>query len=857
MLNPQRTIDELKELRKLTGDENGAQRVAFTPTWLKARAFLKSKLAEIPNVTVKTDPAGNLWATLKGKSDKALLMGGHFDSVPNGGWLDGCLNVLAGLEVLRRIASEGTSEFTIKLVDWCDEEGARFGRSLFGSAAASGALVPDDVANLTDKDGVKLIDAVREVGIDLHRVLEAKHELINAVAYLELHIEQGPVLEALNLPMGIVLGTFGVERYQITFTGQAAHSGSTPMDKRRDALAGVSKLHLAIRDIAVKHGGVCTVGSVKTKPGIVTAVVGEAEMTLDQRHLDAKKLAMMFEEAKDISKVIARDEKIDVAWKKIWSIQPFPFHPKLIDLGDSAIQEVCGISHRLPSGPLHDAAEVCRGGCADGDVVRAIAPRHLAQQDRRHARGRSRAQRAGPLSPRDAHARATRERIALMRRAAISLGGIAILAAIALGIAGIELLQRSNLGVPPSTRPASSTPRDVVTVWGWNIAALSLDAHSKVFEASHPDTEVDVKVNGTALKSRFLLSMSTGRGGPDVSQLQEREVSQFTGSGKLADLSSWAAKYEKDFSPNFWASCVYDGHVYALPWDIAPCAVFYKRWIFEKYGIDPEKIETWDDYIAAGQQLVERSSGKTKLMLLTPNGLGPPFQMLMLQAGGGVFNARGEIILDSAENRVALGTLRKLLGSGVTQSIGVSAGELQVSYNDPGDSVASYPGAVWLMQDMKDSAKSTAGKWGVFRLPALVPGGIRTSNQGGSVLVIPAQSKQIAKAAAFAESALCTVDAQLDQFKNFGLFPGYLPALKDPRFDAADPFFADQHVARLFAQDFEKLTPLVRMRDWDEAEQLIGQTMYYWALNGEDNDAYLKRVSALLSERLGRKLAGQ
>ncbi|MFT3785825.1 MAG: Zn-dependent hydrolase [Tepidisphaeraceae bacterium] len=361
-LSPQRTIDELKELRQLTGDENGAQRVAFTPTWMKGRVWLREKLNAIPNVTTKLDPAGNLWATLPGKSPRTLLIGGHMDSVPNGGWLDGCLNVIAGVEVLRRLASQGVPPVTIKLVDWCDEEGARFGRSLFGSSAASGALVPDEVRDLTDKAGIKLIDATREVGIDLHRVLEAKHELNDAAAYLELHIEQGPVLESLKLPMGAVLGTFGVERHAITFTGQAAHSGSTPMTHRRDALGGVSKLHLAVRDIAVNHGGVCTVGNVVTRPGIVTAVVGEAEMTLDQRHLDAGKLALMFQEARDASERIAKEEKIDVAWKRIWNIQPFPFHPNLIGLADEAIREVCGVSHRLPSGPLHDAAEVCRTG---------------------------------------------------------------------------------------------------------------------------------------------------------------------------------------------------------------------------------------------------------------------------------------------------------------------------------------------------------------------------------------------------------------------------------------------------------------------------------------------------------------
>jgi N-carbamoyl-L-amino-acid hydrolase len=367
MLNPQRTIAELKELRTLTGNSDGAQRVAFTPVWAAARTFLREKLSGIPNLQIHQDPAGNLWATLPGQSPKALLIGGHFDSVPNGGWLDGCLDVLAGVEVLRRLAAEfpkegGGPPVTIRLVDWADEEGARFGRSLFGSSCASGALVPDEVRNLTDRDGIKLPAALASQGIDFTRILEARSEIQNAAAYLELHIEQGPVLESKNLPMGAVLGTFGVERHAITFTGQAAHSGSTPMAYRKDALGGVSKLHLAVRDIAVKHNGVATVGSVITKPGIVTSVVAEATMTLDQRHLSAPTLAAMYKDAVDASHRIATEEKITVAWKKIWTIQPFPFHPALINMAADAIQEICGTSHRLPSGPLHDAAEICRTG---------------------------------------------------------------------------------------------------------------------------------------------------------------------------------------------------------------------------------------------------------------------------------------------------------------------------------------------------------------------------------------------------------------------------------------------------------------------------------------------------------------
>lgn len=360
-VNPQRTIDELKELRALTGNADGAQRVAFTETWAKAREWFRGKLAGLP-VETETDEAGNVWVTLRGESDRAMLIGGHLDSVPNGGWLDGCLNVMAALEVLRRIAAEGKPPITVRLVDWADEEGARFGRSLFGSSACSGTMNPDDLRNLADKDGIKLVDAIAKFGLNLDTVKQSGRQLKNAAAYLELHIEQGPVLESMNLPLGVVLGTFGVERHAIRFTGQSAHAGSTPMDKRRDAFGAAAKLGLEIREIAKRNGGVCTVGRVETKPGIVTAVVGQCDMTLDQRHLDADTLAKMLGEAKDASERFAKEENVTVEWNRIWQIAPIPFHPHLIELCDQAIKETTPVSHRLPSGPLHDAAEVARAG---------------------------------------------------------------------------------------------------------------------------------------------------------------------------------------------------------------------------------------------------------------------------------------------------------------------------------------------------------------------------------------------------------------------------------------------------------------------------------------------------------------
>jgi len=362
-LQPKRTVAELKELRALTGDDDGAQRVAFTRTWEKAREFLREKLTALP-VETHTDAAGNLWFTLKGESEKALLIGGHIDSVPNGGWLDGCLNVMAGVEILRRIHDEydGRPPVTVRLVDWADEEGARFGKSLFGSSAFSGNLDLDEARVLKDRDGIALPDAIAVHGIDFENVKAAGVESVNAAAYLELHIEQGPVLLDLDLPLGVVLGTCGVERHAITFHGQAAHSGSTPMSRRKDAFLAAAKMAPEIYEITGRHGGVCTIGSCTTKPGIVTSVVEECRITLDQRHLDAASLAAMLAEAKAASERFASEGNVTVTWERIWQIEPVPFHDELIGFCDQSILETCGVSHRLPSGPLHDAAEVSRAG---------------------------------------------------------------------------------------------------------------------------------------------------------------------------------------------------------------------------------------------------------------------------------------------------------------------------------------------------------------------------------------------------------------------------------------------------------------------------------------------------------------
>ncbi len=362
--NAQSVIADLRELAALTSTPQGAQRVAWGPVWRTAREWLRGKLSEL-NLSLFTDAAGNLFATLPGASDKTVIVGSHVDSVPNGGWLDGTLGVVTALEAMRRYAALPQRPVTLKLVDWADEEGARFGHSLLGSSAAAGTLHLDEVRSLKDKQGTLLSDALRENGVELDRMLDAHAALkkINAKAYLEFHIEQGGVLESQNKSTGVVLGTFGLQRHMLRFVGQAAHAGATPIDMRRDAFLAAASTALACREIARRHsqpgaGVVCTTGVVKVEPGFVTAIPGAAEISVDQRALDANVLAVMLREAQEASRRFAAENNVTVEWTPLFSIEPRPFDTQLLRLCEESVREITGDAPKLPSGPLHDAANM-------------------------------------------------------------------------------------------------------------------------------------------------------------------------------------------------------------------------------------------------------------------------------------------------------------------------------------------------------------------------------------------------------------------------------------------------------------------------------------------------------------------
>jgi beta-ureidopropionase / N-carbamoyl-L-amino-acid hydrolase len=375
----QRVVDDLLELRRLTGvpvdgipqtvggEPNtgptlGSGRLAWTDHWVRAREWFQGTFEGIP-VERTVDPAGNLWMTLPGERPERIVLGSHLDSVPNGGWLDGCLGVLAGAEVVRALHRDGVRlPVSVSVVDWADEEGARFGRSLFGSAAVSGTLEIDKVRDLKDNDGNNLADVVRAHGVDLETILTAGDIRSQLVASAELHIEQGPLLEAAGIRLAALHGILGVERRLVKVKGQACHAGATPILLRRDPTMAASRMALAVRDLGLAHEAFTTVGVWRVHPGVPTAVNGRTEFSVDMRHIERGVLDVLVRGLEELVQRIAAEEKVEAEMDVLWSIDPITFHPELVEFAADVVEARSGLRHLMPSGPMHDSAEMARAG---------------------------------------------------------------------------------------------------------------------------------------------------------------------------------------------------------------------------------------------------------------------------------------------------------------------------------------------------------------------------------------------------------------------------------------------------------------------------------------------------------------
>lgn len=427
-------------------------------------------------------------------------------------------------------------------------------------------------------------------------------------------------------------------------------------------------------------------------------------------------------------------------------------------------------------------------------------------------------------------------------------------------VLGVSCTSPKHDGAPTSELADAGMvrPQGELTVWSWNIAAKSLQHLAPEFEKTQPAVKVSVDMTGARMLTRLMLAMAAGVGAPDVSQLELTDAPRYISTERLTDLTPVAAKYKDLFPAAQWDNCTMNGRVYAIPWDVGPCAVFYKRDLFRRYGIDADKIETWDDYIAAGKEILRKSGGRTKMMPLGSNSLRPMFEVLIQQNGGQVFDAQGRIAINSPQARQALEALEKMRTSGICSDVALWSQEFLAGLND--ESIATYPSAIWFAGTIKDTVKDFAGKraeWGVFRLPALTPGGLHVANLGGSVLVIPAQCQNKAAAWAFVEYALCTKQGQMMQYRSMNLFPAYLPAMQSPELDEPDPFFGGQRIVSLFAQDVTRISKLNRTPAWAEAIRYLDQELSHWAASGMASDGFFENLEQKMQHRLGVPIAPQ
>jgi hydantoinase/carbamoylase family amidase len=287
-----------------------------------------------------------------------VIVGSHLDSVPEGGWLDGCLGVFAGAQLLGEVAASPPTAATLAVVDWADEEGARFGHSLLGSSAVAGLLDVSEVAALRDTEGRALASVLAEHGVDLSGMHRARSRLEHAVAYLELHIEQGPTLEQQGRAMAPVSGALGIRRRRFEIQGQTAHAGAFPLELRRDASVVGAGILLAAREHGKRLGGRATVGEFSVHPGGPAIVPGRCSLVVDLRHEAADSLVELDEALLRSATTLASAEHCGFGEELLMTIEPVQFDR---DLVRRAALIACG-GEPLVSGALHDAVAIAQTG---------------------------------------------------------------------------------------------------------------------------------------------------------------------------------------------------------------------------------------------------------------------------------------------------------------------------------------------------------------------------------------------------------------------------------------------------------------------------------------------------------------
>lgn len=432
---------------------------------------------------------------------------------------------------------------------------------------------------------------------------------------------------------------------------------------------------------------------------------------------------------------------------------------------------------------------------------------------------------------------------------------IAAIAAIGLGLAGC-----ATGGVPAGHSGVTALDPDAkldgeITVWSWDVGAVALERLAAGFEAEHEGTTVKVvDVGYDNAYDKMSVGLQAGTGLPDVITIETDAapgyVTQFPKG--LLDLAPILGDEESDFDPFKWsAGSDADGALRIAPWDSGPVALYYRTDIVAEAGVDIEAVETWDDLVAAGK-LIKEKTGHT--LLSTDLSAGGGFQMLLQQLGQGLFNDAGEITVDSPESVRVLTLLKTMNDEGLIKN--VRGWDGRVTSAKDGDSAVTTE-AVWWIGTLQGDAPEHAGKYGVLPLPAFDAGGSRTSNNGGSGLAVPAQAKNPQLAAAFVDFVLADADNQASMMKEEGLFPAYLPALEDAQFSEPVEYFGGQPVYETFAELTGKIPAIAFTSDSAEATDIVANAVTAAVLNGADPATVLKDAAEQLATSTGRAIAKQ
>jgi beta-ureidopropionase / N-carbamoyl-L-amino-acid hydrolase len=359
-INPQRLWDSLMETATFGGTpKGGIKRLTVSDEDKRVRDWFKAECEKL-GMTVEVDEVGNMFATRPGKRKDVLpiALGSHLDTQPTGGKFDGVLGVLGPLEVMRTLVDMGyESNAPLMIVNWTNEEGSRFAPAMLCSGVYAGVFTPEFAYSREDRQGIKLGDELERIGY------KGTHKAgaIKFGSMFELHIEQGPVLEAEDKMIGVVTGVQGMRWYEVTVRGQESHTGATPMGLRKNALLGASRMIEAIHQVGMRHlPGVASVGLIENRPNSRNVVPGEVFFTVDLRHPDERELDKMEKEYQEALPKIAVELKLDLEEKRIWNSPAVKFAPELIDCVRQGAKQAGFTSREMASGAGHDAAYINR-----------------------------------------------------------------------------------------------------------------------------------------------------------------------------------------------------------------------------------------------------------------------------------------------------------------------------------------------------------------------------------------------------------------------------------------------------------------------------------------------------------------